>query len=124
MNYRRRVAAAAASAGAILALCLPATAGAGTTVRAPVKPAGMRLAPPVVCTMANRMDIFVDEDGILWECICDALKSGHICAWKAIAGVDADRIRRKIQAGLLPPRFYYKARWRTIRPLYTRPVPA
>jgi hypothetical protein len=48
-----------------------------------------KLAPPVPCTMQNRMDMFVDEDNILWECTCETLKSGHICRWQVIGGVDA-----------------------------------
>lgn len=58
----------------------------------------LRLAPPVICTMHNRLDIFVDEDNILWACECEALKSGHICRWQVIGGVDAVSIRRKLRA--------------------------
>ena len=103
------------------ALILPAASTAAPTAKTPpVKPPGMRLAPPVLCTMANRMSIFVDEDDILWECSCEVLSSGFICRWQVIGGVDAVRIRRKIALGLLPKRFYYSARYRYIRPLYTR----
>lgn len=72
---------------------------------------GPRLAPPVICTMANRLDIFVDEDDILWACECEALSSGFVCRWQVIGGVDATRIRRKIDARLLPRRFYWHARF-------------
>jgi hypothetical protein len=53
-----------------------------------------KLAPAVPCTMKNRMDFFVDEDHILWECTCEVLKTGHICRWQVIGGVDAIALRK------------------------------
>ena len=53
-----------------------------------------KLAPPIICTLANRMDVFVDEDNILWECVCEALKSGHMCHWQVVGGVDPVATRR------------------------------
>ena len=102
------------------ALILPAASTAAPTVKAPVvKPPGMRLAPPTACTSANRMDIFIDEDGIMYECQCQMLKASTLCAWQVIGGTDPvnQRIRRKIELGLLPKRFYWNARYRYIRVL-------
>ena len=87
-----------------VALVAPASSSAA---RSPAK-----LAPPVPCVSANRMDIFVDEDNILWECSCEMLKTGNICRWQVIGGVDAVRIRSKIRRHALPPRFWYHARGR------------
>ena len=56
-----------------------------------------RLAPPVSCTSANRMDMFVDEDNIMWECQCQMLKTGNICAWQVIGGVEAPAARRALR---------------------------
>lgn len=57
-------------------------------------PAIVRLAPPWVCTMQNRMEAFIDEDDIMWECMCEALSTGHICHWQVIGGVDSAAVRR------------------------------
>lgn len=65
---------------------------AGSTSRAPSK-----LAPPVSCTSANRMDIFIDEDNIMWECSCEMLKTGNICRWQVIGGVDPVDSRKQIK---------------------------
>jgi hypothetical protein len=59
--------------------------------------APVRLAPPIVCTLANRLDFFIDEDDIMWECSCEALKSGHICAWRMVAGVEGLHLRRRLK---------------------------
>ena len=114
-----------ALAGIVALALAPAASHAGGSVTAPpAKPPGMRLAPPVPCISANRMDIFVDEDNILWECICEMLtKPPPLCRWQVIGGVDPvaeARIRAKIAAGKLPRRFYYSARYRYIVRLYTR----
>ena len=53
-----------------------------------------KLAPPVFCTMQNRLDIFIDEDNIMWACECEALKTGHICRWMVIGGVDSPASRK------------------------------
>ena len=82
---------------ALIAAAIVATAAqAGPIAKTPVA----KLAPPIACTMANRMDIFIDEDSILWECECSALKSGHICRWTMVAGVDAVNTRKRIKARL------------------------
>lgn len=53
-----------------------------------------KLAPPWVCTMANRLEIFVDEDDIMYACECEALSSGHICRWQVIGGVERATLRK------------------------------
>lgn len=58
------------------------------------KPPHVRLAPPVPCTMHNHMDVFIDEDLIMWACECEALVTIHICHWQVIGGVDAPSARR------------------------------
>jgi hypothetical protein len=37
--------------------------------------------PDAPCNLSARMDIYVAPDGDLWECICEALKTGHTCDW-------------------------------------------
>lgn len=37
--------------------------------------------PDAPCNMASRMDIYIGPDGTLWECVCEALKAGHVCDW-------------------------------------------
>jgi hypothetical protein len=93
----------------VVALVVASEVHAGTSAKAPA-----RLAPPVACTSSNRMDIFVDEDNILWECSCEMLKTGNICRWQVIGEVDAVavRIRRKIEGRLLPRHFWYHAAYR------------
>jgi hypothetical protein len=66
----------------------------GAACCVPAHAAAPKLAPPVACTSANRMDIFVDEDFIMYECQCQMLKSGNLCAWQVIGGVDRPEIRR------------------------------
>lgn len=56
-----------------------------------------RLAPPIICTMRNRLDVFIDEDNIMWECTCEALSSGFSCHWQVIGGVDAVNLRRHLK---------------------------
>lgn len=70
-------------------------AHAGSTAPVP-----HRLAPPIHCTMANRLDVFIDEDNIMWACECEALSSGFTCRWQVIGGVDAVSIRRRIRVRL------------------------
>lgn len=65
----------------------PPTHGIGTAVLA-------KLAPPINCTMRNRLDVFIDEDNIMWECTCEVLSSGFTCHWQVIGGVEAVNIRR------------------------------
>lgn len=60
--------------------------------------AATRLAPPVFCTMNNRLDIFIDEDNIMWACECEALKTGHICRWQVIGGVDSPASRKRLRS--------------------------
>lgn len=57
----------------------------------------IKLAPAVPCTMANRLDMFIDEDDIMWECTCETLKTGHICRWQVIGGVDPVNTRKRIR---------------------------
>lgn len=54
-----------------------------------------KLAPPVICNMANRMTIFVDEDNILWECVCEVMQRGFICRWQVIGGVDPVNTKKR-----------------------------
>lgn len=56
-----------------------------------------RLAPPIPCTMENRLDVFIDEDRIMWACECEALIKGFTCRWQVIGGVDAVRLRRNLK---------------------------
>lgn len=68
----------------------PPTHGIGTAVMA-------KLAPAISCTSANRMDVFIDEDNIMYECQCQMLKTRTLCAWQVIGGVDAVRLRRHLK---------------------------
>lgn len=54
-----------------------------------------KLAPPVICNMKNRLNIFIDEDNILWECNCQVLSKGFICHWQVIGGTDPVNARRR-----------------------------
>lgn len=56
-----------------------------------------RLAPAVPCSWANRMDIFIDEDNIMYACECEGLIQGVICRWQVIGGVDAPSIRKRLR---------------------------
>lgn len=80
--------------------------------------ASVKLAPPVFCTMANRLDIFIDEDNIMWACECEALKSGHICRWQVIGGVDAVNSRRYRK--LHPRAKAYRIKAYTVPPILVR----
>lgn len=53
-----------------------------------------KLAPAWKCTMANRMEAFVDENNLLWECQCQVLAKGFICRWEKIAKVSPVSLRR------------------------------
>jgi hypothetical protein len=59
--------------------------------------ASSQLAPPIPCTSSNRMDIFEDEDSILYECQCQMLKTQPLCAWVIIGGVEPRAIRRYLR---------------------------
>lgn len=83
----------ACTAGVALALIVTVDAHAAPNAKAPVA----KLAPAVQCTMANRLDVFVDEDNIMWACECEALSSGFICRWQVIGGVDAVNTRKRIK---------------------------
>lgn len=37
--------------------------------------------PDAPCNLANRMNVYIGPDGTLWECVCEALTSGHVCDW-------------------------------------------
>lgn len=54
----------------------------------------VKLAPALICNMKRRLDIFVDEDNILWECNCQVLSKGFICHWQVIGGVDPVKHRK------------------------------
>lgn len=70
-------------AALVVAACSVPEHGHAATRRPPTK-----LAPPVICNMEHRLDIFEDEDGILWACECEVLFKGFICRWQVIGGVD------------------------------------
>lgn len=59
------------------------------------KPPHVKLAPPVPCTAKMRMNIYIDEDNILYECQCQWLKTIPLCAWQVIGGVDVPAIRKR-----------------------------
>lgn len=54
-----------------------------------------KLAPSSVCDRKHRMDIFIDEDNIMWACECEALITIHVCKWQVIGGVDSPTIRKR-----------------------------
>lgn len=102
---------------ALLACVLTgASASATPSVKAPVFPKTLngRAWMTPTCNSQHRMDVYVDEFGVLWECQCQWLQTSNICAWVEIGPSDTDsvRIRRKIRLGLLPKHFYYSARYR------------
>ncbi len=72
----------------LVALSVTAQASAEPAKYGLKPPVLIHLAPPIPCTSANRMDIFVDEDNILWACECEMLRTGNICRWQVIGGVD------------------------------------
>lgn len=76
--------------------------------------ARVALAPPWVCTMQNRLEIYVDEDLIMYACECEALSSGHICRWQVIGGVDDPstypRLRRIAARAHVVPRLIHPSR--------------
>ena len=78
-----------------------------------------RLAPPVPCTSKNRMDVFIDEDNILWECTCEILVQINICHWQVIGGVDSPEARRFLRQHPLS-RMYFARRGYTIPPIRVR----
>lgn len=92
MNPRTRAILIMILAAMILALCYLTwkvdQSEAATKSPTPITRVILNLAPPVPCTAANRMDIFEDEDSILWECMCEALKTGYICHWQVVGGVE------------------------------------
>lgn len=57
----------------------------------------VKLAPPVPCTFDNHMDVFFDEDNIMWACECEVLVSIYACRWQVIGGVEATSIRRRFK---------------------------
>lgn len=58
------------------------------------RPGVAKLAPPVPCTAKLRMDVFIDEDNIMYECQCQWLKTIPLCAWQVIGGVESVAVRR------------------------------
>lgn len=79
-------------AGMVLALLI-ALAIVGASI-AWGKPPPHRLAPPIPCTSKNRMDIFIDEDNIMYACECEWLVTMPLCNWQVIGGVDAPAARK------------------------------
>lgn len=62
--------------------------------------------PDSPCTLASRMEIYF-VDGELWECICEALKDGHVCDWYnhgPVPATEARRIAWKLHLKRLPVR--------------------
>lgn len=81
----------------ILALILSACIAAASAIiaeAAHASPPRHKLAPPIPCTMQNKMDIFIDEDDIMYACECEALVTIHICHWQVIGGVDSPAARK------------------------------
>lgn len=78
------------------------------------------LAPPIPCTMENRLDIFVDEDNIMWACECEALKTMHICHWQVIGGVESTEARKYLRRHHIILRHGPRGWSYTIKPMYIR----
>lgn len=57
--------------------------------------------PDAPCTMASRMDIYIGPDGTLWECVCEALKAGHVCDWYDQGPATAARNARRRKRALV-----------------------
>lgn len=74
--------------------CVPSHAASGPR----------KLAPPIPCKLANRMDFFIDEDNIMWECSCEVLAKHYACRWQVVAGVEAVKIKKRLRLhyGALP----------------------
>lgn len=82
--------------------------------------ATLKLAPPIQCTMANRLDVFVDEDNIMWACECEALKTMHICHWQVIGGVESTEARKYLRRHHIILRHGPRGWSYTIKPMYIR----
>lgn len=72
----------------------------------PVSRTPARMLPPVgefpdaPCTLANRMNIFIAEDGTMFECVCEALTQGHVCSWYHVADGPGADLRRRLKVRL------------------------
>jgi hypothetical protein len=84
-----------ATAAILVAACLVPEHG-DAAVRPELPPAGP--FPDAPCTLASRMDIYVGPDGTFWECVCEALKSGHVCDWYATS--EPNELRKRVKARL------------------------
>ena len=90
----------------VLALLLAAIFATHTQAAVlPPKHITTKLAPPVPCTSKNRLDIFVDEDSIMWYCACEIYVKMVSCRWQVVGGVDSPEARKYIQT--------HKIRWVT-----------
>lgn len=59
--------------------------------------------PDAPCNLSSRMDIYIGPDGTLWECVCEALKAGHVCDWYdqgPVAGARNSRLRKRALVSL------------------------
>lgn len=77
------------------ALALILTSSASAAMLPPSGP-----FPDAPCNLANRMNIFIAEDGTLYECVCEALASGHVCDWFEQGSVSSASLRRRAHVRL------------------------
>lgn len=56
--------------------------------------------PDAPCNLASRMDIYIGPDGTLWECVCEALTTGHVCDWYDQGPVNRARLLRRVKLRL------------------------
>lgn len=85
-----------------------------------------RLAPPWLCTEDNNLEIFVDEDLIMYACECRQLVDDLECNWQVIGGVDDPstyrRLRRLAERAHVVPRLVGKRRVGVILRRYHAPL--
>ena len=103
----------------LMALLILLTWRGALKAQGAVLPPSHRLAPPVACTSANRMDIFIDEDDIMWACECEMLMTGNICRWQVIGGVDSVAARRFLRQHPRS-RMYFQRHGYTIPPIIVK----
>lgn len=60
-------------------------------------PTSARLAPPWECTRDNNLEIFVDEDLIMYACECREIVDDFECNWQVIGGVDDPSTYRRLR---------------------------
>lgn len=78
----------------VVALLVAALFATHTQAAVPPPKAHAKLAPPVPCTSKNRLDVFFDEDHIMWACECEMLMTMTSCRWQVIGGVDSPEARK------------------------------